>query len=416
MEGWITKTIGDLCNASKSIVKTGPFGSQLHQSDYQDEGTPVVMPSNIINWKIDESSIARVSASHVDRLHKHKLSKNDIVYGRRGDIGRQAMVKESQAGWLCGTGCLRITLKDSPLEPPFLHYYLQMPEIVSWIENQAIGATMPNLNTEILKRVPVSYPENKNTQRVVTAILFAYDELIEKNNRRIAILEKMAEEIYQEWFVRMRFPGHEKFKIVKGVPEGWGIKKLNEVADITYGFPFNGSRFNSEGIGNPIIRIRNIPDSSITDFTDEHANEKYIIKKGDLLIGMDGEFHINHWYSDDAYLVQRTCKIEAKDPIHKGYLAKAIYAPVKFFESILQGATVGHLGAKHLNSIDIIIPPNEIDISIFNQLLEQKVRIASSNNLLRTFRDRLLTRLMSGKLDVENLDIRFPKSMEEKLA
>ena len=277
------------------------------------------------------------------------------------------------------------------------------------------GTTQDNLSLEKLRSIKFKIPALP-IQRKIAAILSAYDDLIENNNRRIAILEKMAEELFREWFVRLRFPGHESVKIVKGVPEGWEIRKLPEVAEITYGFPFEGSRFNTNGIGVPIIRIRNIPDSFTIDFSDEKVDEKYRVKKGDLLIGMDGEFHINHWFSKDAFLVQRSCKIKANKPELNGYLAKAIYSPIKYYESILQGATVGHLGAKHLNAIDILIPSKKIDVSIFNELLEQKLKIASVSNSIKAIRDRLLSRLMSGKIDVENLDIQFPKSMKEEMA
>ena len=124
MSEWERVTIGELCDVGGGKVKTGPFGSQLHQSDYQDTGIPVVMPKNIINGKIDESSIARVSEFHVERLSKHKLALGDIVYGRRGDIGRQALITTQNVGWLCGTGCLRITLGNAPVDTLFLHYYL----------------------------------------------------------------------------------------------------------------------------------------------------------------------------------------------------------------------------------------------------------------------------------------------------
>jgi type I restriction enzyme S subunit len=119
------------------------------------------------------------------------------------------------------------------------------------------GAAQPLLNQTILGKMVFRIPPFP-IQRKIAAILSAYDDLIENNNRRIAILEKMAEELYREWFVRLRFPGHENTKIVKGVPEGWEVKKLPEIAEITYGFPFDGSRFNSTGIGMPIIRIRQI--------------------------------------------------------------------------------------------------------------------------------------------------------------
>jgi type I restriction enzyme S subunit len=271
---------------------------------------------------------------------------------------------------------------------------------------------VPHINLGILKKFEIKIPALR-IQRKIAAVLSAYDDLIENNNRRIALLEKMGEELYREWFVRLRFPGHESTKIVKGVPEGWNLKKLPEIASITYGFPFDGSRFNTNGIGMPIIRIRNIPKSQTGDFTDEHVHEKYIVRKGELLIGMDGEFHINHWYSADALLVQRSCRVQAKDSRHNGYLTLAIRGPIKYFESIIQGATVGHLGAKHLNGIDILEPPENFNLSVFNTLLNQRIKLESSNRAIQGMRDRLLTRLMSGKIDLEALDIAFPPSMKE---
>src|SRR5205823_9096058 len=119
------------------------------------------------------------------------------------------------------------------------------------------GAATPIINKSAFSSIKLLVPKYE-AQRKIAAILSAYDELIENNRRRIALLEKLAEEIYREWFVRLRFPGHEKVKVVKGVPEGWERKYLPELADITYGFPFDGSRFNNEGRGKPIIRIRNI--------------------------------------------------------------------------------------------------------------------------------------------------------------
>jgi type I restriction enzyme S subunit len=118
MSKWIGVTLGDLCDRGGGTVRTGPFGSQLHESDYSDAGTPVVMPKDLIDGRVSEMSIARVSGEHVSRLSQHQLQVGDIVYGRRGDIGRKALITEREAGWLCGTGCLRITPGEG-LEPVF---------------------------------------------------------------------------------------------------------------------------------------------------------------------------------------------------------------------------------------------------------------------------------------------------------
>jgi type I restriction enzyme, S subunit len=235
MSKWEVKTIGEICDLGVGKVQTGPFGSQLHQSDYQAEGYPFIMPKDIINGKINESSVARVSINHVERLSKHKLLLGDIIYGRRGDIGRQALARKENIGWLCGSGCLRIRLGNAPVDYTFLHYYLKLPEVMSWVENQAIGATMPNLNTKILRSVPVRYPSNIDHQKKIVAIVSAYNDLIENNDRRITLLEKMAEEIYREWFVRLRFPGHEQTTFHKGIPEGWEMVKIAKAFEMTGG-------------------------------------------------------------------------------------------------------------------------------------------------------------------------------------
>jgi len=117
-------TLGAIC----SNVQTGPFGSQLHQSDYSEIGIPVVMPKDLVNGKISEESIARVESDHVNRLSKHKIEVGDILYSRRGDVGRCAYATEYEAGWLCGTGCLRVTIDENKADSKYVFYRLQMPE------------------------------------------------------------------------------------------------------------------------------------------------------------------------------------------------------------------------------------------------------------------------------------------------
>ncbi len=191
------------------------------------------MPKDIIEGRIVSDTVARVSAKHVERLSRHKLRSGDIVYGRRGDIGRQALIRPEQAGWMCGTGCLRLSLGDKVLDPLFLHYYLRQDDVVDWITNQAVGATMPNLNTGILRSVPVKFPPLPIQQRIA-GILSAYDELIENSQRRIKILEAMARALYREWFVYFRFPGHDNHPRVASplgeIPQGWEVKKLGDIS------------------------------------------------------------------------------------------------------------------------------------------------------------------------------------------
>ena len=221
---WEKVKLGDIA----ANIQTGPFGSQLHQSDYSEEGTPVVMPKDLVAGHISEASIARVSDDHVSRLGRHKIQVGDILYSRRGDVGRCAFATEYEKGWLCGTGCLRVTIDTEKAVPKFVFYQLQKAETVGWVEKHAVGSTMLNLNTSILSNVPLELPPIAEQKRIVD-ILSAYDDLIENNQKQIKLLEEAAQRLYKEWFVDLRFPGYENTPVVDGVPEGWSVCKLIDV-------------------------------------------------------------------------------------------------------------------------------------------------------------------------------------------
>ena len=201
-------------------IQTGPFGSQLHQSDYSEKGVPVVMPKDIIDGKVDDSSIARVEMHHIQRLSRYTISEGDILYPRRGDVGKCAFISAKQNGWLCGTGCLRVSINQDKANSRFIFFQLQKRDTIGWIENHAIGATMLNLNTSILSNVPIELP-TLNTQRRIAEILSRYDSLIENYQRQIKLLEEAAQRLYKEWFVDLHFPGHENTPIIDGIPEDW---------------------------------------------------------------------------------------------------------------------------------------------------------------------------------------------------
>jgi type I restriction enzyme S subunit len=228
----------------------------------------------------------------------------------------------------------------------------------------------------------------------------------------------MAEEIYREWFVRMRFPGASPGTTRAALPDDWAEIELPRLASITYGFAFAGERFTTVPVGKKIIRIRDVLSGDSKDYTDEVVNEKYIVKAGDLLIGMDGDFHMNHWVAEDAYLVQRTCRIAPKDERLRGYLAFALKAPIYHYQQTIVGATVGHLGAKHLNAISLLVPPEDLNrgLETINQMLDQRLTLSKQNLQLAKTRDALLPRLISGKLRVDQLNIQTPPSMRAETA
>ena len=294
MEGWEKYKLGEIYGKEKGKIQTGPFGSQLHQSDYKISGVPVIMPKDIVNNRIDKTNIAHISSSDADRLKRHIVKLDDVIYPRRGEINKRAIIKNEQVGFFCGTGCIRLRGSGQLLNQLFFFHYLQLDNVVDWIEKNAIGATMLNLSTSIFNRLPIHLPPLA-TQHRIAKILSAYDDLIENNLRRIKLLEEMAQKTYEEWFVRFKFPGHETavFDEETGLPEGWKKRDLKEYISVKHGYAYKGEYF-TEKITDRIlltpgnfkigggIQLKKIKYYSNT----AECPEVYILEREDLLLTM----------------------------------------------------------------------------------------------------------------------------------
>jgi len=168
--GWTWRPLQAICEEPDGI-QTGPFGSQLHQSDYTDEGVPVVMPKNIVGLRVVEEGIARIPEALADQLRRHRMRTGDVAYGRRGDIGRRAYISIRENGWFCGTGCLRLRPNRSAIAPRYFFDALGAGVTFGAIKARAQGATMPNLSAGVMAGVPVMVP--------VVALQERYSETVE---------------------------------------------------------------------------------------------------------------------------------------------------------------------------------------------------------------------------------------------
>lgn len=248
-----TTTLGAICEAQGGAIQTGPFGSQLHTSDYTDVGIPVVMPTNIGDGGISEDGIARIGQADVERLSQHKLQIGDIVFSRRGDVTKNALVGEREAGWLCGTGCLKVRLGQSSIaNPKFITYCLRLPETKEWLVRHAVGATMPNLNTGILASVPVELPTLAK-QDWIAKFLGSLDECIATLRQSNSTLEAIAQAFFKSWFIDFDpvkaksegrvpdgidadtaalFPDSFEESALGAIPKGWRAAPLGEIYEI----------------------------------------------------------------------------------------------------------------------------------------------------------------------------------------
>ena len=267
------------------------------------------------------------------------------------------------------------------------------------------GSGTPIISKNKFAKFKFLVEENLEVQHRIASILSTYDTLIENNTKRIRLLEKMAENLYKEWFVRFRFPGHENVEMENGLPKGWKIVNLFDVADVTYGFAFKSNKFCDNAELNPVVRIRDIQDNHTNTYTDEPCEDKYLIGKNAILIGMDGIFHMCLWNGERAYLNQRVVMLNSKENGLCNYLLYlAIRPQIKYWEQVISGTTVAHLGDKHLRRVKVLLPEKTIlgkGNSIISRAMEEKSVLQHQNSLLARQRDLLLPRLMSGKLEIE---------------
>ncbi|RGF98188.1 restriction endonuclease subunit S [Ruminococcus sp. AM49-8] len=383
-------------------------GGAWSDKEYVSDGLPVLKVSNCKNKGFQIDNVNYLPVTLKEKYAKNKLRIGDVIIATVGShpsliesaAGRSCIVNSLVEGFYLNQNAVCVRTKNlDVLDQRYLGYLCKERNFMHYIQNKGRGAAnQMRIAIGAIKEYELDLPDI-DIQRRIAHILSAYDDSIENNQKQIKLLEEAAQRLYKEWFVDLRFPGYENCKIVDGIPEKWERKKLVDIVDVQYGYAFDGSKFNSVGKGTPIIRIRNIPDGNTADFTTEEAEEKYVISNGEILVGMDGEFHINSWSGKDAFLVQRTCCFRPRKREMKGWLLWAIYEPIKFYEKTVVGATVSHLGKKHIDSIELLTGPEQLYIP-FQNYFELRQKLLNQNIVLAEARDRLLPKLMSGEIEV----------------
>jgi len=410
--------VAELENLGQATLQTGPFGTQLKASEYVEEGIPVINVRNIGFGDVRKENVEYLNEVKSEKLHQHHLRKGDIVFGRKGAVERHALIDETTDGWIQGSDCLRLRVKSPEVCVRYLSYYLRTQAHQDWMQALcSFGATMSSLNQDIVRRISFPAPPIK-AQKKIAAILSAYDDLIENNKRRIALLEKMAEEIYCEWFVRFRFPGHDKVKFVKRVPEGWEISTLGEIADFTMGQSPKSEFYNETGDGLPFNQGVGTYGNRFPRKVTFCSTTGRKAEKGDILFSVRAPVGRLNIADCEMIIGRGLAAIRHRNGLNSYlyYLLKVTFAN----EDIIgNGAIFNSVGKDELKKFKIFNPESSL-ILRFDEIaakIDQQILlfIHALEKLIST-RDLLLPRLISGKLPVENLDIRFPPGMEEAVA
>ncbi len=403
---WRNSSLGELAVRDGGLIQTGPFGSQLHQADYQPEGIPVIMPKDIADGRVSVESIARISEETANRLERHKLKPRSIVLPRRGEVTKRAFIRTEQEGWLCGTGCLKIELNGKELVPEFLYYFMEQGHVVQWLEQHAVGTTMLNLSAGIVAALPIRYPAAE-TQVEIASILSTYDDLIENNRRRMALLEESARLLYREWFVRLRFPGHEHTRIVDGVPEGWERKTLGDLCKEARELVLP----DEVEPDTPYIGLEHMPRRSISlnewGKAEQVTSSKHSFRAGEILFGkIRPYFHkvgiafVDGVCSSDAIVMrplqEKQCGLVLMTVSSDEFIAVTA-------QTMKEGSKMPRADWKQMQQYLVQLPPdgllNSFE-SVIQIVVEQLKTLSFTNQKLRAARDLLLPRLMSDEIAV----------------
>lgn len=359
---------------------------------------------DITHAKRKDGNIPIISSSGITGYHdEYKVQRAGVLIGRKGTLGTVHYTELPH--WPHDTTLWVKDFKGN--DPKFIYYFLKPLRL----ENFDVGAANPTLNRNHVHKIKVKIPPLA-IQKKIAAILTAYDDLIEANNRRIQLLESIAEEIYREWFVRLRFPGHEKAKVVKGVPEGWKKLSLDDMGNYLNGYAFKPNDWKTSGI--PIIKIKEMT-SGVTSSTPrnsgEKINEKYLILDGDIVFSWSATLLVKIWGGGNGLLNQHLFKVTPDIDISREFLYHSIKSSLVVFDTLTTGATMKHIKRKELKFVKVNVPPVDI-MNIFSSyvspLIEKGLVLKRENENLIETRDKLLPRLISGKLSVENLNTHFP--------
>ncbi|WP_441287778.1 restriction endonuclease subunit S [Sorangium sp. KYC3313] len=415
-EAWSSSTLEQIATSDAGL-QTGPFGSQLHASDYTTEGIPVVMPKDLANGRVVIDTIARIPDSLADNLSRHRVLPGDILFGRRGDIGRCGLVTENEQRWLCGTGCLRVRLDTTQAHPSFLIHALMSPPSVQWLTDHAVGQTMLNLNTGILAKLPLLLPP-LGEQRKIAAILSAVDDAIEATQAVIDQLRVVKKAMMAELLTR-GLPGrHTRFKKTEfgELPEEWNDISLDECIEegrpICYGILMPGKGHPG---GVPVIKVKDIKNGMIDEgdilLTSPELDKQYRrsrLREGDILItirGTTGRVARVPAALHQANITQDTARLSIRQDICRDFLFYALQGPAlqRQIQDHTRGQAVKGINIGDVRRLRIALPGRQEQDAIaqmFNNTVDCEMANYAELTALKQTKSALRSALLTGEIRV----------------
>lgn len=396
---WNSGKIGDHCEITSS--------KRIFLSDYVGSGIPFWRSKEVIE---QECGIVSSESLYIS-FDKYNEIKNrcgvpqigDMLLTSVGTIGVPYIVKNNDPFYFKDGNLTWFRNFSDTLSSHYLYYWIKSNIGHQTLKNLTIGSSQKALTIDALKKVEIPLPDVE-TQHRIASILSAYDDLIENNRRQIKLLEEAAQRLYREWFVELRFPGHEDVKIVDGVPEGWKVMSMNDIAEYVNGYAFKPSDWGSKG--KPIIKIKEMGAGVTTDTprnSGEGIPEKYIVTSGDILFSWSATLSAVIWDQEDGLLNQHLFKVVPSGNIAREFVFQSILHTLNEFYNLTTGSTMKHIQRGKLNEVFVNVPDYGIMKkyeSVSSPMREEILILRKRMTLLREARDRLIPKMMSGEREV----------------
>ena len=373
------------------------------------------------NWAItkDKAEHFMLASAKQAEINKCSIAKGQVAITKdsetRDDIGIATYFADDFDNVVLGYHCALITPDPTIVDGKYLNAFMHTKYIQKYFENNASGSGQRyTLSNSTINTIPVLLP-SLTEQHTIGKVLADIDRKIELNKQINDNLEAMAKQLYDYWFVQFDFPNEEgkpykssggamvwNEKLKREIPEGWNVANVFDELSVQYGFPFSTELFTEEPTSIPVVRIRDILENSVSAYSEEEVDEKYKLQKQDLLVGMDGNFHMNYWNDNVSYLNQRSVRLRAKSKSTVSIMqAKYDIAPyIKAKELRAKGSTVGHLSDKDLKELFVLVCPNIDFRNKFDSILAEIIENRCEMIELTKQRDELLPLLMNGQASV----------------
>lgn len=373
-----------------------------------NKGIPFVTISNIKDISFDFTNCMHVPQSYYDNLlAKRKPQKGDILYSVVGSFGIPVLMKENVKFTFQRHIAI---LRPNPhiVEPAYMYYSMLSKAFFLQADAAAIGAAQRTISLSSLQNLTINLPDLP-TQRRIASILSAYDDLIENNRRQIKLLEEAAQRLYREWFVELRFPGHEGVKVMDGVPEGWMKGTVDNIVKLLSGYPFKSSEYVSSGKYR-LITIKNVKDGEFSpdnvDYIDQLPDKvpsHCILTEGDILLSLTGNIGRVCIVNGYNYLLnQRVAKLQTLHPAY-AYCMFRSKEMLNKMTALSNGVAQQNLSPIRAEKIRILIPSSNLLFqfkNIVEPIISQIILLNNQITFACEARDRLLPELMDGEIEV----------------